>query len=289
MESVIGLGCEKNLPIGLLVDDIRIEITFEQQVQGMVCAVANALAPWSVSALELECCIIELSDEGEHMVRSVTPPERPIYIHGNSWRHYVSSLAAGSSGMYSTLVPARFASVKSLTVCPRRATEINGQSSYSISSRCNPCFSTVNWRIGASIIPNKAITLENTNTTAGYAEGFAETIKAWHGLNSYYVSTALPTPFYNTADGAFPAPVVNISASLALNSFQNGFVLSQELESFSNRTDVLLSGLNTLSSQVFFEATINSATGPTVTTTLDFYANYDHILVIENGILSVRF
>ena len=288
LSGVIGLGSDKMLPIGLLVDDIRVEITFEQQVQGMVASAAAGTA-WSISSLELELCIVELSDEGEHMVRNITPPERPIYLHGNSWRHYVSTLAAATSGMYSTLVPARFASVKSLVLCPRRATEINGATSYSTTSRCNPCFSTYGWRVGASLIPNKYITLENTNTTQGYAEAFAETIKAWHGLNSYYISTALPTNIYNTADGAFLlGPVTNITGTLAANSYQNGFVIAQELESFANRSDVLLAGLNTLSSQVFFETTINSA-GPTVTTTLDFYANYDHIIVLENGILSVRF
>ncbi len=72
--------------------------------------------------------------------------------------------------------------------------------------------------------------------------------------------------------------------------YKNGFVIAQELESFAQRSDVMLAGMNTLSSQVFFECNIGNTTGagPTAAYTLDFYAWYDHILVLENGLLSVK-
>jgi hypothetical protein len=46
--------------------------------------------------------------------------------------------------------------------------------------------------------------------------------------------------------------------------------------------------MNTLSQQVFFECQINNATG-NVTYTLDFFAQHDFILTLEQGILSSRF
>jgi len=290
MSGVIGMYSEKALPIGLLVDDIRLEFSLEQNLIGMVWS-GTPTNNWTITNAELELCIIELSDEGEQMVRSITPPERPIYIHSSSWRHYVSSLAASTSGMYSTLVPARFASVKQLVLCPRRSTEINSATSYSLSSRINPNIQTYWWRCGSSIIPNKYITLDNGgSTTAGFAEGFTELLRSWHALNSYYISTSLPYNVYNVADGgAATFANGNIqSISTFSNSFLNGFVIAQELESFAQKNDVMIAGLNTLSSQVFFECNIAS-TGPTVSYTLDFYAWYDQILVLENGILSVRF
>ena len=45
--------------------------------------------------------------------------------------------------------------------------------------------------------------------------------------------------------------------------------------------------MNTLSSQVFFETQINTA--PTQPYTLDFYAWYDHIMVIDQGIISIKY
>ena len=48
--------------------------------------------------------------------------------------------------------------------------------------------------------------------------------------------------------------------------------------------------MNTLSSQVFFEAQINTApAGAGVTYTLDFFAWYDHIMVIDQGIISIKY
>ena len=66
-------------------------------------------------------------------------------------------------------------------------------------------------------------------------------------------------------------------------------MIAIELENFAQRNDVLLSGMNTLSSQIFFEATINTAIGAgSGSYTLDFFAWYDHILVLDRGILSVK-
>jgi hypothetical protein len=45
--------------------------------------------------------------------------------------------------------------------------------------------------------------------------------------------------------------------------------------------------MNTLSSQVFFEAQINTA--PAAIYSLDFFAWYDHIMVIDQGIISIKY
>jgi hypothetical protein len=51
----------------------------------------------------------------------------------------------------------------------------------------------------------------------------------------------------------------------------------------------MLSGMNTLSQQVFFEC--NIANMGAASYKLDFYANYDHILVLDpqTGLLSVKY
>lgn len=282
--GVVGVLSDKCLPIGMLADDIRLEITFETSTLGVV---ATAGAPqYSVIDFQLELCIIELSDEGESMVRQVANPDEPIYMHGSSWRHYTSTLASGTTGGYSTLVPARFASLKQLALCPRRGTD-QVTTSYSIGSRVNPNIEYYWWRIGASIIPAKAVYLSNANNTGGYAESYAELLKSWHALHTVANSTALAVE-YNKADTAITNTPVVAGATAGSGAFANGFVIAQELESFAQRNDVLLCGMNTLSSQVFFECNIAS-TAPSTTYTLDFFAWYDHILVLERGLLSVKF
>ena len=289
----MGLGSLKYIPIGLLCDDVRLELTFEQTQLGMVYSSSTTPVAWSIISCELELCIIELSDEAESYVRSVTPPEHPIYIHIQDWRHYASTVPSGSSGSYSTLVPARFASIKSLVACPRNAASTSGSTtvytSYSVSSRINPNISTYWWRVGSSIMPSKYVVLENSNTTGGYGEAFEEVIKAWHSVGSYYISTQIPITYYNVADQGTltntPLQALNASGS---TTYQNAFVIAQELESFANKDSLLMSGLNTLSSQVFFECTINTAVGSN-SYVLNFFANFDSILVLENGLLSTRF
>ena len=216
--------------------------------------------------MQLELQIIELSIEGQHMVESITPFSSLVYMHANSWRHYVSTLPAGLGGAYRALVPARFASLKSLVVLPRRSTEINLPNAYSTSSQMNPCISSYCFRCGAYMIPQRAVTSYSSSNTGGQGEAFMELQKALHGVNRPDMSTGLPFYQYNVVDltaadttiGGMGAPgqIVPAIGSLLLHSHKNAFAIAQDLECFANKTDLLLSGMNTLSSQIFFECNI---------------------------------
>ena len=290
LSGTIGVALDKLLPIGQLSDDIRIEITLESNTLAFCAGSATALASnaWTISSAELELNIIELSDEGMGIINSMTPFNQPVYLHGNSWRHYASSLAASTAGNYSTLVPARFASLKSICVLPRRSTEANAQQAYSLSSRINPGIQNYFFRIGSYILPNKSVTLQNSSTTYGYAEAFAELQRAFHSLNHNEFAGQVSYALYNIADTADAVAGVN-APNVTTASNKNAFALAVELELWNQRSDVMLSGMNTLSQQVFFECNIASMGAASYV--LDFYANYDHILVLDpqTGLLSVKY
>jgi len=291
LSGVIGMGLDKYLPVCALADDIRVEITWEAQTQGMVYAAAGTA--WSITGVELELTYIELQDESLAIVNSESPLNGTLFLHGNSWRHYVSTLPTGTSGVYSTLVPARQASLKSLVVCPRRATEIALATAYSLSSRINPNFANYWFRIGANLIPQKYVQLINSNgTIRSFAEAYMEIQKMFHSMNHPEFSGCFPFSGFNIADNASADTSVGGGGVKVPNtgstSYGNCFAIGQNLETYSQKDDVIINGLNTLSSQIFFEANINTAT--TASYTLDFYANFDQILVKdETGILSVRF
>jgi hypothetical protein len=245
---------------------------------------------------ELELSIIELSDEGQSMVESVTPFSQKVYMHGNSWRHYMSTIPALSAGSFSYLVPARFASLKALHICPRRNTD-QVSASYSLGSRINPNIQSYCFRIGAYIIPNKNVILNNAYNTGGYAEAYAEITKAFHSLTMPQYASGVTCDYYNVQDAATDATTgggaallggVTAAAAVGVNSCNNGFAIAQELESWANRSDILISGMNTLASQIFFEGNFTAAVGASPYT-LDYYANYDYILILENGLISARF
>ena len=298
--GTFGLGAEKLIPIGQLYDDIRLEISTASVTEGMAWFAATAAAiPYQIIDFQLELQIIELSDEGQSMVESVTPFYNPVYMHCNSWRHYSSPLNAGFAGVYSAPIPARFASLKSLVVLPRRITEIVSQLAYSTGSRINPCIGSYWFRVGAYMVPQRPITLFSTSNTGGNGEAFCELQKCFHGMNRPEMCTGLPYNQYNIVDiAAADAGIGGIAAAgqpatvgLAA-SFINGFAIGQDFETFANKTDLLLSGMNTLTSQIFFEANIGwgaAGLAPTAAFTIDYYANYDQIIVLENGIMSARF
>jgi hypothetical protein len=297
VSGVIGTLAEKFLPIGMMGDDLRIELSLEGVTQsvaygtttvpGTLTTGSNGYS-WNIINVELECCIVELSDEGMTMVNNVTPFSEPVYLHSSTYRHFVSTLPSGSSGMFSTLVPARFSSLKSLALCPRRADEITGLSSFSLGSRCNFQCASAWYRIGSFLVPQKPITLVNSSSTGSFAEAFMETLRSFHALNNYLVSTSIPIAYYNVNDAALSDGSIVTAVSTTTNSYKNAFALGLELESFALRNDVLLSGMNTLSTNVFFECNLNS-TAPAKTYTLDFYAFLDMIVVLQDGILSVKF
>jgi hypothetical protein len=291
ISGVFGMLAEKYLPLHGLADDIRIEISFESNDLAVCYNSAYAVA-WKIVNVELEATIVELQQDGMSMINSVTPFDQPIYLHASTYRHFVSTLQA-SAGQQTFLVPARFASLKSLWVCPRRNTEVANLLAYSLSSRVNPMIQTYWWRIGSLLVPQKPVTLVNSNTTGGYAEGYAETMRALHSLNNASYGSSLGIATYQIADAA-DATVGDGGTNSGVqavftgaNSYKNGFMIAQELETFCQRGDVLLSGMNTLGSQVFFECNIGTAPGSIYT--LDFYAYSDCIYVLEGGLLSVRF
>jgi hypothetical protein len=293
---------DKLIPIGQLYDDIRIEISTASFIEGMVWLQAPAIAnPYAILDLQYELQIVELADEGQKIVESVTPFTNPVYLHCNSWRHFVSALPAAYAGTYSALVPARFASLKSIVVLPRRAAEIISPLAYSTSSRMNPCIASYWFRVGAYMVPQRAVTLYSLSNTGGAGEGFAELTKSWHAFNKPDATSGIPYNQYNVVDLAVADPTIGgmgaagqivpvAGVNLLANSHQNAFMIAQDFEAFANKTDILLSGMNTLSSQIFFEANISwNAQVPTQAFTIDYYANFDQILVLENGILSAKF
>lgn len=310
--GLLGLGSSKMIPMGLLSDDIRVELTWESAILGMVYATSNATkVAWSLTGIELELCIVELSDEGESMVQSSNNGD-PLYIHTNSWRHY-SSQTTANTGTASCLVPARFASAKSLVMLPHQSALL-GSTYYSTGSRVNPNIASYSWRIGSSIVPSKPVQLElgsgSTAVISGGAEAYSEVQKAWHALDNSSASGVLSSNVYNSREVALtgtPWFACNTTAGLGYGSFttadlasapqifshpctsQNGFCIATEVESMSQRSDLLISGLNTLSSNIFFEYSVNTVTSAVGNYTLDFFCNYDSILCLQDGLLSVRF
>jgi hypothetical protein len=136
--------------------------------------------------------------------------------------------------------------------------------------------------------------------------------KSFHSVTSAEYTGSCPYAQYSVCDGTVDLGVGGfvtggvLAPSTTTNSYLNAFALALECESFSGKSNVLLSGLNTLNSNIFFEANIGYApctaltgggaantfgaiAGPTQAFTVDFYADFDIIYVIQDGQLTARF
>jgi len=112
-------------------------------------------------------------------------------------------------------------------------------------------------------------------------------MKSWHPLKHCEDGTAISFNVYNVLETAVTAVRVVVASSNA-NSYTNAFAIAQELESFAQSSDVIISGLNTNSTTIFFEGNISAAIYAQYT--VNIYAAYDHILVIvPNGLINIEY
>lgn len=288
LSATCGLTLDKYLPLGL-ADDIRVEVTWETDAAGLVKAtdlsntyISGYSTNWVIQSPELLCNIIELDQQGMAIVNSISPASGETILHGTSWRSYNSSMPA-NTGSYSTLVPARFASLNSILLAPRVSSTAILSSGYSIGNRVCPNMSTYQFRVGGAMVPQKPVSLKNASTTGGYAEALFELLKCFHVVNTTMSSSSHTIASYfnaKTADAQNGPVIASTTDSVP------SFLIGQEFSTFSGRSDVLLSGCNTLSSNIFFETEINTTPDAM---TLNFFANYDILLIIRDGLISSRF
>ena len=276
------LNSDKMIPLGKLKSDIEFIVTLESMNRSVV--TAATAAAWTIVSAELVLEIIELSDASQQIVDSFSPPDQPIYIHSNEWRYFSNTIQASSVGNFTSLVSARYNSLKTLVCLPQPTADTTSQTSYSLSSRVNPNIVSYSWRIGQIVVPCKQVTLRNDNTTGGFGEGYIEVLKTFHGFNNTLFRPIIGAAEYNIWDQAANNKLGVSTKSTTANSYLNGFAIAQELEVYSTRSDVILQGVNTISQNCFFDCNIDT-TGPTASYLLNFFANFDVILSIENGVM----
>jgi hypothetical protein len=287
--SILGQNLDKYLSLDN-ADDFKLEITFESEGTGMVGASSSAptllsgySTAWQVVNPEYVATIVEIDQVGQQIIHSISPPNEERIIHGTSYRGYVSTVPASSSGMYSTLIPARFCSLNSIITCPRATANVSAIDKYSISARQN-LFNNVVYRIGGSNAPSRPIVNYST-TSGGFSEQLAETLKAFGPFSSPVASSCLTKTVFNTA---IEAAAQNGGVRAGTGADSDAFLMAIDLNSFSNKSDILLSGLNTLSTNVFLDAEITSV-ATFNSQVLNFYAQHDILFVVRDGLYTCRF
>jgi len=293
LSGVVGVNSSKMLPVGQIVNPIRCEF-YLSALNDAIYAGGAAVAPtWQIVNAEFCVCYVELQDDSLDMRAG---PGEAQYIATTTYRQSPVSIPQATNGEFTAMIPFRCSSLNAIygrfRNCQACVQGANLTAGYRKSSSINPNFSQYYFRVGSSMYPNKPVYLQGGGTGTG-SEGYAELLKSFHALSSSIGNSALTFNNYNVAQAAASgwAASYAIGTSKALSilpdSFANAFAIGLELQTFSNRSDTILSGVSTLNSQVFFTATCRAAVG--VDIVADFFAQMDMILVLVDGILTAKF
>jgi hypothetical protein len=228
------------------------------------------------------------------------------YISTQTFRQASSYLPAATAGEFTTLVPFRCASLNAIYARFRNqstaAQGITASAAYRKGSSINPNLGSYYFRIGSSVYPNKPVYLINGTVVGTGGEGYAELLKSFHALSTNIGNSAIQNTQYNvvagTAGGAgiqgwTTGFVPGLKSQGVLDTCNNAFAIGLELQSFANRNDIILSGISTLNAQMFFTGIIytgcSAGGNPGYNYTVDFFANMDMILILQDGIMSAKF
>ena len=279
------LGASKLIPVGLLNDDIQLDLYTETSLKAFYAT--SITSDYTITNAQLNLCYVEISDEAMAQVASTYGQQ--IYIATETFKCSPVSLDSTISGNYSALCPTRYSSLKALHFVPRSAAD-QVQASYSLGSNVNPNINEIQLRVGNVTTPNRPIQIGGS-TVAGFGEAFANTQRAFHALGMREVNGCYSLSNYNVVNTANVATVysngvVAQRTAAGATAYLNSFTFAIELESVAHKDSVLISGMNTLSAPVFLDLNIAEAVGNTFEITT--IAHIDQILVIENGIMSAR-
>ena len=158
-----------------------------------------------------------------------------------------------------------------------RPADIAANAGYTVypSSRVNFALTDYQFLLGSEAYPPTKI----KGSGSGYCEPYEELKKSFHCGGSSLSSMGIInyTNYWN--------PTATEATSVFGDGTKVGtFILACDFESYSGKSGALLSGVNTLGSDLYLNATFASSAAAVV----DVYLHYDIKLIIKDGILSIN-
>ena len=272
MFSAIDATCQSKLiPVGAISD---------LQVQFYMSSVANSVqsssstANWQITNFSLVADFIELEASAQKELDSANGG---MYrFSGEVWRSYQFNINSGSTSD-TIVVPVKCQSAKTLLSIYRPAANIGNVASVANLSRLNPFVTGATWYANVGAVTMPQIPLKNSS------QFYIEMIKGLHGLYNplAYMSQINYTNWNNN----------DYTAGDAAGSV-GSFVALLDLESFSNKNNVIYSGVpiaggTTLSISQTYGGSGNGAI--TANVTQNVYVHADAMITVENGVMSLIF
>jgi len=255
---ILGLTASKYIPLGAMTssDTLRLSLYLADNAIPVVCGDAGHSGSFQITECTYEAHIIKLEESAEMMIRQST--KMNYRIHGDTFRSFNTTLAQ-SDTQSSINIPVKCSSLKTLIVAHRYTADTTSKVRQSITNRTRGDLTEYYFTIGSKRCPQKPI----KTTDVFCSDVFTNVQKALHHFGDRHTGVSF-------ASTDFPLT--------ATNAVGGAFVIMQDMESFSGKSDVLNTGESTVSQQIFFNGTYDSIPAQCLVTS---FAHFDCMLEID--------
>lgn len=276
--SLVGsLSSGKYLPLWEMTSaPLRVEIQLVPSIINALCvAPAGAVSASGFNLFNVEYIaeFLELPDSAISAIKAGS--SNPLQMVFSDYRSYpYSTFLQASTTQVSMPIPAKFSSLKSIFVAQKITI---GSSTYYPLSSSDFNLASYQFRIGTEVLPSQAPSTKS--------DFFNEAVKCFGSIADLDYQPSIDNDSYNV-----PYNASAITTFLQAQTTNSGsFVVGIDLESYQN-TDksTIFAGMNTNTSDIFYNPTHNATAGNTPIN-YNAYANFDSVLVCENGVAYVRF
>ena len=227
---------DKYLPLVLMNAGVTIELHLAERNQlGTMSADVNN--DWSLSSVKYVAQLIDLDRSFYDRLRMMMESSGGVLqLHGQTWRHFQSSIPANADTQTSTLnIPVRVKSIKSIFTRFTKTADENATQAYAVSVGHKQRIEQWQFKIGSVNYPASSVQVGTTGVNMG--ETYAELLKAFGKYGAIdHPSLALNATAWgnqNTSrSGAAADPVCSFTIGYDFESFQKS-----ALESGINTAD----------------------------------------------------
>jgi hypothetical protein len=270
--TAIDASCsDKMIPVGACSD---LQIMFYMASANSTVVTSSANASWKLTNFSLIADYVKIDAGAQRQLDEVSGG---VYKwSGELWRGYQASAGASGDGSATVIVPFKGNSAKTIMSMIRLQANLTSPSAFTNTDRLCPfglpgSSTSSSWfaNVGAQAMPQIAI--KNSS------QHFMELLKGFHTLyNPVGFSTQFNSATWAVAPSATPATTATACGS---------FLLVLDLEAYSNKTNVIHSGVpitggTTLSLVQTYANTLPAAC------VQNSWVHHDAILTVQNGIFS---
>jgi len=277
--SLVGSLCSSSyIPLFAMTSaPLRVEIQLVANPVNACACLTGALAnTFDLSNCEYVANMIELGDSAMQTIYSSLGGE-PLQYVVPDFRNYQFNQTLGTARTQVAFpIPAKFTSLKALFVTIRD--KGTGAVTCFPFSSVSMGFNEYYFRLGPTTLPSKS--------PSTLPECFAEAAKAIGSIGDIHYSPSIDKFAYQLAT----SPTYDDTATLNLTSFVNSgsFYIGLDLENYASADkSSIFSGYNSNNDDCFAFITLTPTAG--VTLRFDSFANFDTVVVCENGTSYVKF